>query len=121
MQDAIEAMSEIMNDMPQAEQQFAQSVEASIKKIQSERVTRSSVYWNYQQALRRGLDYDVRADVYDALQGMTINDLNNFFDEHIADRNYTYLVIGDRSKLDMEYLRSLGSFEELTLEQIFGY
>ena len=121
MQDAIEAMSEIMNDMPQAEQQFAQSVEASIKKIQSERVTRSSVYCNYQQALRRGLDYDVRADVYDALQGMTINDLNNFFDEHIADRNYTYLVIGDRSKLDMEYLRSLGSFEELTLEQIFGY
>ncbi len=121
MQDAIEAMTEIMNDMPQAEQQFAQSVEATVKKIQSERITRSSIYWNYQQALRRGLNYDVRSDVYDALQGVTMNDLNNFFDEHIADRSYTYLVIGDRSKLDMEYLRSLGAFEELTLEQIFGY
>ena len=52
---------------------------------------------------------------------MSLYDLNRFFEEHIADRTYTYLVIGDKNKLDMDYLRSLGEFKELTLEEIFGY
>jgi predicted Zn-dependent peptidase len=121
MQQAIEAMSEIMNDMPQAEEQFKQSLDASRKKIESERITRSGVFWSAESAARRGLDYDLRRDIYAELNGMSLYDLNRFFEEHIADRTYTYLVLGDRSKLDMDFLKSLGEFEELTLEQVFGY
>ena len=121
MKDAIEAMNEIMNDMPQAEQQFEQSIEASVKKIQSERINRSGIYWSYMSAKDRGLDYDIRQDVYQELESMSLYDLNRFFEEHIADRTATYLVIGDRDKLDLEYLESLGELQELTLEEIYGY
>jgi hypothetical protein len=52
---------------------------------------------------------------------MTVTDLQKFFDDYISDNTYTILVMGDRNKLDMTYLNSLGEFKELTLEEIFGY
>jgi hypothetical protein len=41
--------------------------------------------------------------------------------KNIKDRKYTILVLGDKKRLDMTYLNSLGQFEELSLEQVFGY
>ncbi|MBC8172363.1 MAG: insulinase family protein [Chitinophagales bacterium] len=121
MQQAIEAMQEIMNTMPKAEQQFEQSKEAVVKQIQSERITRSAIFWTYENAKRRNLSYDVRSDIYTATQKMTIDDMQQFFDEHIADRTWSILVLGDRNKIDINYLKTLGEFQELTLEEIFGY
>lgn len=121
MPDAISAMREIMNDMPRADNQFQQSVEAVTKQIASERITRSRIFWTYESLQRRGIDYDNRKDIYQKIQDMTIEDLESFFNKYIADRTYTILVIGDRTKLDMAYLQSLGEFKELTLEEIFGY
>ncbi|MBC8047840.1 MAG: insulinase family protein, partial [Fimbriimonadaceae bacterium] len=121
MQQAIEAMMEIMNTMPKAEEQFNQSRMAVMKQIESERITKSGVFWNYESAKRRGLDYDIRKDIYAEMQTMTIDDMQAFFDDYIANRKYTILVLGDRTKLDINYLKTLGEYKELSLEEIFGY
>jgi predicted Zn-dependent peptidase len=121
MQQAIEAMMEIMNNMPKAEDQFNQSRIAVLKQIESERITKSSIYWNYESAKRRKLDYDVRSDIYDAMRTMTMDDMQAFFDTYIKDRSYTILVLGDKTKIDVNYLKTLGEFKELTLEEVFGY
>ena len=34
---------------------------------------------------------------------------------------YTYAVLGDKSDIDMDYLRTLGPVTEVSQEQIFGY
>ena len=44
-----------------------------------------------------------------------------FVNDHIADNTYTIIVMGDKTKLDISYLQSIGEFKELTLEEIFGY
>ncbi|MFN0275408.1 MAG: M16 family metallopeptidase [Chitinophagales bacterium] len=121
MQQAIEAMMEIMTNMPRAEEQFNQSRMAIIKQIQSERITKSNVFWNYESAKRRGLDYDVRSDIYAGISKMDMDAMQQFFDEHIKNRNYTILVLGDKTKIDINYLKTLGEFKELTLEEVFGY
>ncbi len=121
MKEAVDAMNAIMNDMPQAEKQFDQSVEASVKKIQSERINRAGIFWSYLSAREKGLDKDIREDVYTDLQSMTLSDLDGFFNEHIAGKEAVYLVIGDRTKIDLDYLKSMGEFRELTLEQVYGY
>lgn len=118
---AIDAMLEIMNNMPQAKEQFDASLESALKQIESERIVRSNVYWNYESALRRGLTYDIRRDMYMQMRGMSLQDLQGFFDDHISDRHYTILVMGDRTKLDLNYLKSIGEFREVSLEEIFGY
>lgn len=121
MQMAIEAMLEIMNNMPQAEEQFNASIESVTKQIESERITRANIFWSYENAKRRGLTTDIRRDIYTEVRGMTLQDLQQFFNDHIADNTYTIIVMGDKTKLDLAYLQSIGEFKELTLEEIFGY
>ncbi|HRF76238.1 MAG TPA: insulinase family protein [Chitinophagales bacterium] len=121
MQSAIEAMMDIMNNMPQAEKQFNASIESVVKQIESERIIRSNIFWSYENAKRRGLTTDIRKDIYTNVTGMTLPDLQQFVNDHIADNTYTIIVMGDKTKLDMSYLQSIGEFKELTLEEIFGY
>ncbi len=121
MQMAIEAMQEIMNTMPRADKQFNASRESVEKQIESERIVRANIFWNYENVKRKGLDYDYRKDIYAAVRSITLDDMQKFFDEHISDRTYTILVMGDKDKLDMLYLQGLGEFTELSLEDIFGY
>ena len=52
---------------------------------------------------------------------MSLEDLGQFFNQNIKDKKYTYCVIGNKEKMDIEFLKSLGDYKELTLEEIFGY
>lgn len=47
-------------------------------------------------------------------------DMVNFFNSHIKGKKFTYVVMGNKNKLDMDYLKSLGEFKEITLEDV-GY
>ena len=38
----------------------------------------------------------------------------------MKNRKYTYLVLGDKDKIDRKFLESLGTVEEFTIEEIFG-
>ena len=67
------------------------------------------------------INYDINRDIYPALQKLSLNDLKNFFNKNIKDRNYTFLVIGNKELVDRESLKKLGDYKELTIEEIFGY
>ena len=118
--DAVPAMREIIETMPYSEEQIKQAVNSIRKKIETDRVSDRSVYWNYRSAADRGLDYDIRREVYERMQTVTPEELRQFQEEKIKNRNYTYLVLGSKDNVDMEYLKSLGKVRELTLEEVFG-
>jgi hypothetical protein len=46
--------------------------------------------------------------------------LKKFQRETVKGRNYTYLVMGDKDKIDMDFLRTLGKVEVFSVEEIFG-
>ena len=52
---------------------------------------------------------------------LTLADLKLFFDEHIKNKNYTFLVLGNKDMVDHNALKELGNYEELDLDEIFGY
>jgi zinc protease len=121
MQQAVSAITELMNNMPEATIQFNESKVATLKKIESDRVIKTSIYWNYKAAKNLELDYDIRKTTYDKVKDMTLADMKIFFDNNIKGRNYTYTIIGKRADVDMEALKQLGTIKELTLEEVFGY
>jgi hypothetical protein len=51
----------------------------------------------------------------------TISDLIAFQNKYVKGRNYTYLVLGSKSNVDINYLKKIGPVTELTLNEIFGY
>ena len=121
LNEAIDAIVDLMNDMPEANNQFEDARIAALKKIETSRTKRSQLFWNYLRAQELGHEYDINRDIYTSLQNLKLNDLKLFFDTYIKDRNYTFLVIGDKDLIDHGSLKELGEYQELNLDEVFGY
>ncbi|NOY38613.1 MAG: insulinase family protein [Chlorobi bacterium] len=118
---ATDAMLSLMNKMPRAEKQFNLSKESIIKKIQTERITKTHIYSTFLTNKDMGVSEDIRKAVYEQVQKATLDDLQNFFDRHISGKNYTFLILGNKDALDMNVVKSLGEYHELSLKEIFNY
>jgi zinc protease len=121
LKEAITAMQDIIENMPISETQIEQARQSVLKTIESERITKSNIYWTYRNNMDRGIENDMRQSVYEVIQTSKVDDLREFHQKFVKGRHYTILVLGDRSKLDFGYLQSLGEVKELNLEEVFGY
>ncbi|MEQ1744923.1 MAG: insulinase family protein [Saprospiraceae bacterium] len=118
---AVEAFQTILNDMPVSLPQIEHARQSVLKQIAVERVRNANIYWNWRAARDRGYRHDLRQDVYETLRQATADDLIRFHEQHIKGRRYHWLVMGDESRIDLKYLRTIGKVEKLTLEDVFGY
>ncbi len=121
LQEAMAGMVDLLNNMPESEKSFELAKKAALEKIRTERITKSSILFNYETAIKRGVDYDLRKDVYEAAPNMTMADLKAFHEQYIKDGNYNIMVIGKKDGLNMATLESYGPVKELSLEEVFGY
>jgi predicted Zn-dependent peptidase len=119
--EAMKSMMGIFNNMPESEKAMNSSKEAILNKIRTERITKAQVLFNYINAQRFGLTYDIRKDVYSKVPSMTFSDLKNFQTKFIKDKNFNIMVLGNKSELDVKTLESYGKVTSLTLEDVFGY
>ncbi|MCD4693443.1 MAG: hypothetical protein K8R79_11050, partial [Calditrichales bacterium] len=118
---AMDGMLNLLTNMPESKVLFSLSKEAVIKKIQTERITKSDVLFNYEKAKKLGLDYDIRKDIYDKAPNLKIEDIKTFFNKYIKDKKYTILVLGDIKEMNAKALSKYGKVKYLTLEDVFGY
>lgn len=119
--EAVPAMFEVLQNMPLNERSFQQAREGLRNRLQTERITRTSILFNYLDAQRMGHDHDIRRDTYEALDSMTIGQLKRFHDSRFNDRTYTLAVLGDRTRVDLKELARYGRVVELSLTDVFGY
>ncbi len=118
---ASDAMTDLLTNMPEASKQFELSKESIMKNIETERIIKDRIFWNYVRTQDKGLDYDNRKDVYEYMKTADMNSFKTFFDQHISNKEYVYLVIGNKEMIDFNVLKDLGTINELTLEQVFNY
>lgn len=118
---ATDAMLDLMNNMPKAQKQFDLATETIIKRIETERITKTNIYSTYQRNKDLGIEYDIRQDVYNSMQTVTLDALENFVNNHVSGKHYNFLVLGSREMIDMDVLNNIGPVQELTLEELFGY
>lgn len=119
--EAMDALLDLLNNMPESEQSFEASKKAILKKIESERVTKTSVLFNFLNAEEKGLDYDLRKDIYAKVQKMGMTDLKAFHQKYVKDKKYNLAVIGDKNRLNIVALGKYGTVQELSLSELFGY
>jgi predicted Zn-dependent peptidase len=119
--EAIDAMLDLMNNMPEAEKQFEAAKTATLKKIAAERITKSNIFWKYEGLKDRGIDHDNRKEIYKEVESMTMEDLKTFFNDNIKGSKYTALVIGNKNDLEMKSLEKLGKVQELEVDYLFNY
>jgi predicted Zn-dependent peptidase len=119
--EAMAGMMDLINNMPQSENNFKSAKEAIIQSIRTERITKSGILFNYENAKKLGLDYDIRKDVFSKVPAMNFSDIKSFEESHLKNKQYTVLVVGKKDGLDMKTLEKYGKINFLTLEDIFGY
>ena len=119
--EALEGISNLMNELPKSPELFASAQNGILQKISTERLTRSEVLFNYEEAIRLGHTHDIREDIYRGTALMSMSDIEKFHSKHFRNKKHVMLVLGKKENLDMKTLEQYGTVKELTLEEIFGY
>lgn len=121
LMDAIDAFNEIINDMPQSNEAFELAKESVELRMRSDRTLPENVAWVYLSTKDKGLDEPTDKAVFEALPGLTLEDIVRFQQENVKGLNYHYAILGNIDDLDLDALAKLGKVVILTTEDIFGY
>ncbi|MBE9486604.1 MAG: insulinase family protein [Chloroflexi bacterium] len=119
--EAMAGMTNLLNEMPESDVLLTSCKEAIIKQLQSERITKSDILFDFKRAKMLGLNHDIRKDIYEDIRSMKMIDLKTFHETHIKGNRYHILVLGKVDELDLGELAKYGQVNHLTLEEIFGY
>ena len=121
MQQCIETFDSICNVLPLSQSAFDNAKTSLLKQIEQRRYVRMAPITSFVLYRELGWDHDYWEDIYREAQQLTLDDVVAFQQEHIANRTYRYLILGNEKELDMEYLNTCGTIKRLTLEDIFVY
>jgi predicted Zn-dependent peptidase len=121
MNEAVKGMNELLNTLPQSDKAFA-TAKTSIKNdIETQRITKDGILFSYLAAQRKGVNYDIRKNQYQAINKMNFADIQKFHQQELANKPYTYCVVASEKKVADEDLKKMGEVKKLSLEEIFGY
>ena len=121
LQTAVEAFDEIINNMPESQKSFDIAKSSLEGTLRTSRTTGMSVLNSYLSSQQLGLKEPVDKYVFEKLGAITLEDLSKTQQKWVKDRTYVYGILGDASGLDLNFLKTLGPVQQVTLEDIFGY
>ncbi len=119
--EAMKGMIELLDNMPESELAFENSKTAIKNKIETERITKSRVIFNYLDAQKLGVDTDIRKNLYDKVDGMKYEDIKKFQEQYVKGQPRNVIVIGSKERLNFDELEKYGKLQEVSLEELFGY
>jgi len=121
LNDAMGAVNNLLNNMPETEKLWNISKKSIQTAIQTQRINKDAILFAYETALNKGLNYDVRKDIYNNIQTMSLNDLKKFHAGHFKDQKWNIGIMGSKDKIKMDDLKKYGKVKVLTLKDVFGY
>ncbi|MBB6369095.1 M16 family metallopeptidase [Chryseobacterium shigense] len=121
LQTAVSTMSELMNELPDVPIQFENAKNAALKQIASTRITRNNIFFNTLRLKKLGIYHDFRKDIYGQIENLKFEGLKEFYQTKISPIHFNTAIIGKKENLDMNAVNEMGTFKELTLEEIFGH
>ncbi len=121
MNEAINGMNELLKDMPKTEQNFVTAVKSQKQDIETQRITKDGIIFNYLNAKKRGLSDDVRKTVYAELNKLTLADIAAYHQQQFQNQPFTYSVIASEKKINVDDLKKYGEVKKLNVDELFGY
>jgi len=119
--ESIVAMNELLNDLPDVEENIKYARQGIKKDIETERITQDGIIFNYLTAQQKGLNYDIRKKIYSAVDNIGYKEIKKFHEDYIANKPYTYCIVASENKLSENDMKKCGEVKKLSLEEIFGY
>lgn len=121
MTDAINAMDNLMEQMPETDQSFINAKNAVISSLQADRVLRASKLFYYRNAMKLGQTTDQRQINYNVVPTLEYSNINTFYNQMLKDKAFNIGILGNYDKLNWTTINSLGATHQISLDQLFGY
>ncbi|OJU47895.1 MAG: peptidase M16, partial [Bacteroidales bacterium 45-6] len=119
--DAVKAMNELFTTLPELPANFELAKSQVKKDIQTERITQDNIIFNYLGAQRLGLKDDIRKQIYNDVDKVTMDDIKKFHQAKFSGKPYTYVIVASENKLPESELSKIGEVKKVSLEELFGY
>ncbi|MFA6872613.1 MAG: insulinase family protein [Bacteroidaceae bacterium] len=121
LKEATTVFDNIINELPQSENAFEIARKNELDALRAQRITREDLLWSYLNMQDLGISYDLRKDIYEKVQTLTLKDVVNYQKKMIKDRPKTYYILGDEKDLNLLFLESLAPIERVSQRTLFGY
>lgn len=121
LQIAVDTMTELMTELPEVPVQFENAKNAALKQIASTRITRNNIFFNTLRLKKLGIYHDFRKDIYEQIGSLKFEDVKQFYETEIKPVHFNTAIIGKKENLDMDAVNQMGTFTEVSLEDIFGH
>ena len=121
METAMTEMLKLLNKMPRVEKQYENARNSTIKQIASDRITKENIFWRNEALKKMGFEKDFREAVYNDIKATDMDKFEKFFNANIANKNFTYVILGDKTKINFEALKKVGEVKEMTPLEVFAY
>ena len=121
LQKAVEGFDEIIETLPVAPENLEIAQASLLGRLGTQRTIGANVLYSWLTAQQLGLSEPREKQVFEKVGAMTMDDLLATHAKWIKGRPYVYAILGDPADLDMDFLRTLGPVQQVTLEEIFGY
>lgn len=119
--EATAGMNELLNDLPESKVAFDNAKQSLTKSLASERIMQDRILFSYLAAQKLGNTTDTRKLIFDRAPSITFADIKKFHDKELANKPYTYCIVGKDENLPNEELKHIGTVKRLSLKEIFGY
>lgn len=120
--DALVAFDSLFNAMPTSQAALDLAKEGAKRSIAASRITKTAILDSYLRNRKIGVDYDIRKDFYNLIDGFTMKDVQDFNKHFIQNMPKTYMILATDGEVDMDTIsQKFGAVKKLTLEEIFGY
>jgi predicted Zn-dependent peptidase len=121
MKESIAAMQHLLTELPESAKLLEQSKGAIKNSIATTRISKTGLFFNYINNTKKGINYDIRKNIYDQVGNLSFNDINSFFKNNISNKSYTLNVFGNKEKVNWDLMKNYGEVNTLSLEELFGY
>ncbi len=117
--DALDAFIDLIDNMPESEERFEETVEALLNRYRTSKLSFREVIGAVRGWEELGLEGDPRAESYAKLQTLTFDELKSFQQSHVKDRAKLISIVGDLSIIDTAELARFGSVKEISVDELF--
>ena len=122
MIDAMNAMDEILTEMPANQKSFDVAKSNAVQNLATKRYNGANVIFHYINLNEKGVALDYDKQIYDQISGLNLEDIVEYQKQYIKDRTYVTGILGNPAELNLTGIApSYGKVVILRTEDIFGY
>ncbi len=122
MIDAMNAMDEILTDMPENQKSFDVAKANAVQNLATRRYNGANVIWHYINQKEKGVAEDYDKQVYDKIKNLNLDDIASYQKAYVKSRSYVTGILGNPAELNLTGIApAYGKVVILRTEDIFGY